>query len=279
MLINALRTGSKVIKNMKEIIYTIPILMSLVSASFADIDRAKQAFDEGDYNYAYDEYLMDAENGHPEAQFYMGVLYFNGVGTKKDLTEALRWYKLSARKGFPIAQHSIANMYEIGVGVEQNYQEAFNWYKKAAVQGLRSAQYSLGEMFRNGTGVDKDEIEAAKWTIKAAESDHALAQYNLSILYDLGIGVAVDKAKSREWTERAAMLGVANAQYNLAAFYINGQVSVGNLISAHQWFTISQRSGHKQAAEGKATLEEYMPAEDIAEAIKRADIWFAERRK
>ena len=95
-------------------------------------------------------YLRDAEEGHPVAQFNVGVCYYNGYGIDQNYNQAFLWIKKAADRGDAVAQHSLAGCYHKGLGIGQNYKEAFLWYKKAADQGWVEAQYDLGFCFYHG---------------------------------------------------------------------------------------------------------------------------------
>jgi len=61
------------------------------------------------------------------------------------------------------AQNWLGDIYQDGIFVAQDFVEAMKWYRRAAEQGHEKAQYSLGIMYRKGLGVQRDEEEAAKW--------------------------------------------------------------------------------------------------------------------
>jgi TPR repeat protein len=49
----------------------------------------------------YEEAALD---GHAEAQFYLGLLYFNGQGTKVDFDQATEWFKMASQNGVAKAE-------------------------------------------------------------------------------------------------------------------------------------------------------------------------------
>ena len=53
-----------------------------------------------------------AEQGHAEAQYTLGVLYFNGWGVPQDVLRAEFWYRKAAEQGDAYAQEAIAAMRE-----------------------------------------------------------------------------------------------------------------------------------------------------------------------
>ena len=79
-------------------------------------------------------YLRAAEQGLPEAQNNVGLMYVGGLGAPRNDAEAVRWYRLSAEQELPNAQFNLAAMYEAGFGVNQDFNEAVRWYRKAAGQ-------------------------------------------------------------------------------------------------------------------------------------------------
>ena len=61
-----------------------------------------------------------------------------------DYEAAYRLIKPLAEQGIPEAQFNLGLMYDKGQGVPQDYAEAVKWYRKAAEQGNAKAQYNLG---------------------------------------------------------------------------------------------------------------------------------------
>ena len=96
-----------------------------------------------------------------------------------DDAKALPWMELAAEQGLPQAQHHLGVMYAYGRGVTQDDAEAVRWYWLAAEQGYAPAQTSLGYMHQHGRGVTQDDAEAVRWYWLAAEQGHANGQNNL----------------------------------------------------------------------------------------------------
>ena len=91
--------------------------------------------------YAYSEYTPEqiaewkerAENGDPEAQYYLGRVY-HGNGVPEDDKEAVKWYRKAAEQGNAAAQWLLGYAYDYGKGVPEDSKEAAKWYLKAALQ-------------------------------------------------------------------------------------------------------------------------------------------------
>ena len=58
-------------------------------------------------------------------------------------SEAEKWFQRAAEQGHDNAQFYIGWCYDKGYGVPRNYNEAKKWYTKAADQGNRKAKSSL----------------------------------------------------------------------------------------------------------------------------------------
>ena len=59
-----------------------------------------------------------ADKGDKEAQLIIANMYYNGIGTVIDRSEAFKYYKFLADGGNTESQVMIANMYYNGIGVK-----------------------------------------------------------------------------------------------------------------------------------------------------------------
>ncbi|WP_159084188.1 TonB family protein [Saccharobesus litoralis] len=66
----------------------------------ASIDSAKKAFEERNYQIAYEEFMKYARIGNAQAQYYIGLMYYQGKGTKADIYEANAWFGLAREGGY-----------------------------------------------------------------------------------------------------------------------------------------------------------------------------------
>ncbi len=117
-----------------------------------------------------------AEQGDADAQLNWGALYANGSnGLPHDDAEAVKWYRLAAEQGHPTAQFYLGLMYVAGRGVPKNDAEAVKWYRLAAERGDYIAQYNLGLMYAQGMGVPQNDARAYLWYSMAAAQGFELA--------------------------------------------------------------------------------------------------------
>ena len=89
-----------------------------------------------------------SEKGDPEAQYNLGLCYFNGWGVVKDLEQAVLWYRRAAEQGDADAQNNLGVCYEKGLGVPKDLEQAVLWYRRAAEQGSERAQAALKRLGR-----------------------------------------------------------------------------------------------------------------------------------
>jgi len=101
------------------------------------------AFNKGDYETAHALWLPMARGGDPEAQNYLGIQYFLGLGIERDIAEAAKWYEAAARRGHPDAQRNYADLFNEGNGVQRDFYTAFIWYYAASQQGNETARRQM----------------------------------------------------------------------------------------------------------------------------------------
>jgi tetratricopeptide (TPR) repeat protein len=131
-----------------------------------------------------------ANKGDAEAQYHVGMMYNNGIGTQQDLRQEFEWFQksaasndplgayklgcyydgqgagivtadanealkyklIAAKAGYALAQHDVANIYRR----QENFEEAVKWWKMAGDQGYPEALYSLSGSHFQGKGTPKD---------------------------------------------------------------------------------------------------------------------------
>lgn len=81
------------------------------------------------------ELLDKAANGDREAQFALGLMYYQGDGVEENHYEAADWWYRAAENGHSKAQFLIGVAYCSGDGVKQDKNEGIKWIKMAAEQG------------------------------------------------------------------------------------------------------------------------------------------------
>ena len=193
-------------------IITLTLFLFASFAQSADFDKGLDAYGQGEFKTAYNEWIPLAEQGNASAQYNLGLMYENGRGVLQDDKQAVYWYRKAAEQGNVAGQTNLGLMYANGRGVPQDDKQAVYWYRKAAEQGDAVGQYNLGVMYANGIGVLQDDKQGVYWYRKAAEQGNAGAQYNLGVMYANGEGVLQDNKKAYMWFNLARYNGYKNTK-------------------------------------------------------------------
>jgi TPR repeat protein len=91
-----------------------------------------------------------------------------------------------ANKGDAEAQYHVGMMHNNGIGTQKNPTQAFEWFQKSAASNDPLGAYKLG-CYYDGQGagiVTSDSNEALKYKLVSAKAGYALAQHDVAILYD-----------------------------------------------------------------------------------------------
>lgn len=116
-----------------------------------------------------------AEKGDPLAEFYLGEMYQEGLGTKADLEQALFWYKRSAAKGNALAKKRLADIEREQAAAEKAKQRAAERAREAAeARAQQKTEADTKAKQKTDTKAkQKAEAEAARL---AKEEEEAKAQ-------------------------------------------------------------------------------------------------------
>ncbi len=157
---------------------TLHLFIGLLSATSLAISLAARAdghpealaaYHQQNYREAMRLFRPLAEQGDPQAQYYIGRMYEKGEGVHKDPDQVRRWYRRSAEAGYAPAQYRMAVGYAYGLaGLPRDHGEAVKWLRKSGEGGYKRAQKELGRAYAGGRlGLPVDEQQAEYWTKKA----------------------------------------------------------------------------------------------------------------
>jgi len=119
-------------------------VLFLAVPSFAnDFEEGLDAIHEMDYDKALKKLMPLALQGHPAAQYNLGVMHEWGNGVPQDHVKALKWYRLSAEQSHKDAQNNLGAMLSKGEGVEQDFVEALKWFVVAAGNGSEGGRKNI----------------------------------------------------------------------------------------------------------------------------------------
>ena len=162
--------------------------MKLIALAFSCLLTFSMPANAGDAD-SFKAMVTLANKGDAEAQYHVGMMHNNGIGTPKDPRQALEWFQkstasddplgayklgcyyagqfgvvtpdanealkyklISAKAGYALAQHDVANLYDR----QGNPEEALKWWKMAGDQGYPMALYSLSMSYSAGKGAPRD---------------------------------------------------------------------------------------------------------------------------
>jgi TPR repeat protein len=236
---------SSVMRKTMRILFSIALAICSSLAAGAELASARAAFNSGDHATALSGFQDLAKGGDHEAEFYLGLMTYAGLGVPADKKAALEWFSKSAEAGNAKAQNNLGALYQKGDGVAADPKQAVDWYTKAADQGMSMAMQSLGYMYYKGEGVEQSYDKAVEWWNKAAERGDAQAKFNLGLMYFSGRGVKVATAKGIKLWREAAELGNAEAQSALGNVFFNGTEVDQDFQAAYMWFRLATAFGKK----------------------------------
>ncbi len=156
---------------MKRAALGVALIVALAGPTQAGFDAGMVAFERGDYATALQEWRPLAEQGHAEAQNYLGWMSRWGLGVPMDDAEAVEWYRKAAEQGIAEYMTRLASMYLSGWGVPQDYVKAHMWYDLAAAAGDEHAPEFRDRLAREMAPADifmAQEL-ARKWLEKHGE--------------------------------------------------------------------------------------------------------------
>jgi TPR repeat protein len=125
---------------------------------------------------------------------YEAMSSVQGHGAVRILKLMILLFTHAADQGYAIAQNNLGRCYQGGIGVKRDLMSAAKWYKKAADQGNAEAQFNLGLLYEKGEGVDKDYNSAKKYYELAAYQGNADAKFAAGRCYQFGADQNIAKA-------------------------------------------------------------------------------------
>ena len=143
-----------------------------------------------------------------------------------------------ANKGDAEAQYHVGMMHNNGIGTPQDPKQAFEWFQKSAALNDPLGAYKLG-CYYDGQGagiVTQDADEALKHKLVAAKAGYALAQHDVAGLYDRQGNVE----EAVKWWKAAGDQGYPSALYKLSGSYFQGKGVPKDLSMAYAYFKLSQ---------------------------------------
>lgn len=135
-----------------------------------------------------------ANKGNAEAQYHVGMMHNNGIGTRQDPKQAFEWFEKSTTSGDPLGAYKLGCYYDgQGAGiVTLDSNEALKYKLVAAKAGCALAQHDVALLYDKQGNAE----EALKWWKMAGDQGYPAALYRLSMAYSAGKGTPRDLSMS-----------------------------------------------------------------------------------
>jgi len=183
-----------------------------VAASAGKLDSAIDAYQQGNYQQAFELFEPLAERDNANAQFYLAVMYNTGKGIAPDLDQAVTWLQRAAESGHAESLYLLGKFYAAGHGVERDIGTTRKLWIRAGNKGVLEAQAGLAQFYASGG----EWTRAVKWWRKAARQGDAESQYRLGLMYRAGKGgLKPNRRNARAWWRKAAAQGHLQAKQAL----------------------------------------------------------------
>jgi len=226
--------------------------------------QGMQKYEQQDYYEKAFSYFMSVND--QQSQFYMGQMYYQGLGVAQNYEMAFKNFTLASSQGHSMSQNNLGCLYYLGKGVPQDYQKALHYFKCYSALGYVNlgsmylgplldhqkaveyfqlagndpyAQSSLGLMYQNGFGVVKDYQKAIDYYTISVEQRNEMGQLNLGYMYLNGLGVDKDYDKALEYCTLSASAGVSTSQNQLGYMYQKGLGVKQDYNKAIEYYTIA----------------------------------------
>ncbi len=154
-----------------------PVAQPAQSMNEANL-RINAALKAGDYVSAFNQAKAAAEQGDIDAQGLLGGMYYEGMGTERNIIEAQRWWQAAAERNDAISQAQLGLLY-VKAG---QYPAAKFWLEHSASQGNAQGLFNLGVLYLQGKGVQKDAAMAKSLFTQSAAKGYDKAQQVLKLL-------------------------------------------------------------------------------------------------
>lgn len=176
------------------------LITAILSASAGAIPNQPECVDEDCSLAKLNTLRALASRGHEQTSFSLGHIFMNPEsGVKTDLENAFFYFSKSAKQGFLPAYRQTAGMLAQGIGTKKDLSEAKRLMKKAADKGVnRTAEEYAVLVFSDKASTQKEKDNAVIYLEAEVEEGMSyLANYLLAILHITGEFVEKDMGKAK----------------------------------------------------------------------------------
>lgn len=159
-----------------------------------------------------------------------------------------------ANKGDAEAQYHVGMMYNNGIGTQQDPKQAFEWFQKSAAANDPLGAYKLGCYYAGQFAgvVEIDENEALKYKLVAAEAGYSLAQHDVAVSYSR----QGNSEEAVKWLKLASGQGYDMSLYGLSSSYYEGKGVPQDTSLAYAYLKLSHQVSERTVdAKARAVLD------------------------
>lgn len=106
-------------------------------------EAGKKAYEAGNYTKASLMLEQSLQEGKSAAAYYLGMMYKQGKGMRKNVHKAFTYMKQAAEGGVSDAYYELGEMYRLGKGTEPNRSLAKKWYEAAVSEEALNSDKAL----------------------------------------------------------------------------------------------------------------------------------------
>lgn len=221
---------------------------------------------------------MDEKKPNAYAQYELGRMCRQGIGTVPDQAASREWYR-KAYQGFLAIEETMADdkvyyrlgqMNLAGTGTEMDLELAGQYFGKAAALDNADAMYGLGRLYLNHSFAGREVEKAVAHLMQAAKKEHDYAMYTLGKLFLEGKEVPKNPEYALRWLEDAVKKDNPYAQYLLGKNLLTGTDFLQDIPRAVSLLEKSTAQGNTCAAYvlGKAYLDGTILTQDTKKAME-----------
>ncbi len=187
--------------------------LAALSLESGKTSRGQFLYDEA---YLHSNLLPLAKSKDPLALYCLGMVEMDNP--PRNFSKAIRHLETSAEKGFATAQATLGMIYFTGIGVKKDADIALKWCSRAASSKLPLGMFYLGMAYSTGDGIIKNDDYSLRWIHAAAERDLVMAQLTLGMKLATGDGINKDLEKAISWLHKASLGGSSEAKLQLRKY-------------------------------------------------------------
>jgi len=165
-------------------IFRVPLVF-LVSAYLlgcSDYQKARSAYEAGEYTKAFQIFEKLSQAGDSQAQYDLSQMYIQGIGTPKSIEQGWIWLNRAAEKGNIQSMLELGVRYQASANLANSEEMAFFWFQKAAMAGSPVGQYNLAHLYEFGKHTPADLMKAYVWMTLSYKSGNPAAAAEAKVL-------------------------------------------------------------------------------------------------